>query len=532
VGGDRDVTVPAGSANRGNASADRIAAPAAVQVGAVRNEPAEADSGRTVAVLPFVNHSDDPTQSYFSDGLAEDTAAALAILRDLQVTAWGSSIRCRPFSGDIARAAVELGVRHVIAGSFRRIGNRLELTVNLHDGQRPDPVWTEHFETWIADAPALAVELGRRIAARIVPDRPWPAAAEPAARLPDPEAYEQVLRARALLLRGDTTDDASLVSVGIALAREAATRDPHWGEAQRCIAWGHCLRAELGGFTPQAEADYETARQVALGLRELGSGGVAAHAILGHVAMRQMRHDEALASLRVAHELEPHAVMTLRWLAWEEANNENTDESSKLGALSLRLSPCDKLVVQGHWTLALADYVAGRLETCVKHARHALAMRPRLAVHYIVLAACLAELGEVPEAHYTLVAARALCPGLVESRLAGTCYFVRAGLTERYVRALRLAEGGDRVTAGGGRSSPGATVMPTDEATARALANLTPREREVLSLVASGQSNAEIAAGLGISDHTAKRHIANVLARLDLPTRGAAATLAARHGLI
>jgi DNA-binding CsgD family transcriptional regulator len=74
--------------------------------------------------------------------------------------------------------------------------------------------------------------------------------------------------------------------------------------------------------------------------------------------------------------------------------------------------------------------------------------------------------------------------------------------------------------------------MPTDEATARALANLTPREREVLSLVASGQSNAEIAAGLGISDHTAKRHIANVLARLDLPTRGAAATLAARHGLI
>ena len=79
-------------------------------------------------------------------------------------------------------------------------------------------------------------------------------------------------------------------------------------------------------------------------------------------------------------------------------------------------------MTQGHWTLALADYVAGWLETCVTHARRALAMWPRFAVHYIVLAACLAELCELSEAHYTLVAAQALAPGLVESRLAGNHY--------------------------------------------------------------------------------------------------------------
>jgi DNA-binding NarL/FixJ family response regulator len=64
-------------------------------------------------------------------------------------------------------------------------------------------------------------------------------------------------------------------------------------------------------------------------------------------------------------------------------------------------------------------------------------------------------------------------------------------------------------------------AAPTDDVTARSLANLTRRDREVLSLVADGQSNAEIAAQLGISDRTAKRHIANVLDRLGLPTRGA-----------
>jgi len=54
----------------------------------------------------------------------------------------------------------------------------------------------------------------------------------------------------------------------------------------------------------------------------------------------------------------------------------------------------------------------------------------------------------------------------------------------------------------------------------------------VLRLVARGLSNAEVGEGLGISEHTAKRHIANILLKLDLPARSAAANLAGRHGLI
>lgn len=57
---------------------------------------------------------------------------------------------------------------------------------------------------------------------------------------------------------------------------------------------------------------------------------------------------------------------------------------------------------------------------------------------------------------------------------------------------------------------------------------LSHREREVLALVADGLSNAAIAAQLRLSDHTVKRHVANILLKLDLPTRTAAAALAAR----
>jgi len=57
---------------------------------------------------------------------------------------------------------------------------------------------------------------------------------------------------------------------------------------------------------------------------------------------------------------------------------------------------------------------------------------------------------------------------------------------------------------------------------------LSDREREVLRLVADGLSNARIAEQLRLSDHTVKRHVANILLKLDLPTRAAAAALIGR----
>jgi DNA-binding CsgD family transcriptional regulator len=58
---------------------------------------------------------------------------------------------------------------------------------------------------------------------------------------------------------------------------------------------------------------------------------------------------------------------------------------------------------------------------------------------------------------------------------------------------------------------------------------LSVREREVIALVADGLSNAAIAQRLKLSEHTVKRHVANILLKLDLPTRAAAAALAARR---
>jgi DNA-binding CsgD family transcriptional regulator len=61
---------------------------------------------------------------------------------------------------------------------------------------------------------------------------------------------------------------------------------------------------------------------------------------------------------------------------------------------------------------------------------------------------------------------------------------------------------------------------------------LTPREREVLHMLAAGLGNKEIGARLGISDHTAKFHVSQILAKLNAGSRAEAVSIAMRRGLV
>jgi DNA-binding NarL/FixJ family response regulator len=80
-------------------------------------------------------------------------------------------------------------------------------------------------------------------------------------------------------------------------------------------------------------------------------------------------------------------------------------------------------------------------------------------------------------------------------------------------------------------SAPISVPAPAAANSAQIPAHLSQREREILRLVARGLTNAEIAKTLDLSDHTVKRHVANILTKLDLSSRAAAATFAAHHGL-
>ena len=153
------------------------------------------------------------------------------------------------------------------------------------------------------------------------------------------------------------------------------------------------------------------------------------------------------------------------------------------------------------------------------YARQAIGLNRQFIGHRVLFAACLAESGALADAGDHVAEIRRLAPGLFESRVGGRTYFADPVIADRYRRALRLAASAERPAAAG---SPAATAVRV----------LSARECEVLRLVATGLSNPQIASRLGLSEHTVKRHVANILTKLALPTRAAAVAEAARLGML
>lgn len=116
---------------------------------------------------------------------------------------------------------------------------------------------------------------------------------------------------------------------------------------------------------------------------------------------------------------------------------------------------------------------------------------------------------------------RALLEDAVDA-LAGTPY-------EQAETRLALAELLDGGAAARERRLAADTLRALGAASP--LPDLTPREREVLGLLGEGLTNRQLAERLVVSEHTIHRHVTSILGKLDVPTRAAAAALAARHGL-
>jgi DNA-binding NarL/FixJ family response regulator len=122
-----------------------------------------------------------------------------------------------------------------------------------------------------------------------------------------------------------------------------------------------------------------------------------------------------------------------------------------------------------------------------------------------------------------------------EALRAGASGFLLKDAPEReLLAAIRVAADGGAIVA------PSVTrrlidrfaAAPDPAQTRPELEGLTPREMEVLRLLARGRSNAEIAAALVVSEHTAKTHVAHVLDKLDLRDRVQAVVLAYETGLV
>ena len=113
----------------------------------------------SIAVLPFVNMSDDPEQIYFSDGLTEDIITELSRFKSLDVVARNSTFVYRDLAVNVSEIGEKVGASHLLEGSVRKSGNRIRLTAQLIDVKTGKHIWADRYDRELADIFALQDEL-------------------------------------------------------------------------------------------------------------------------------------------------------------------------------------------------------------------------------------------------------------------------------------------------------------------------------------------------------------------------------------
>ena len=130
------------------------------------SEPATASNPqKSIAVLPLVNTSGDPSNEYFSDGLSEELIAVLAKIPELKVIGRSSSFLLQRQIQTIQQQSVEkLGVANLIEGSVRKQGDRVRIVaelINAHDGRS---LWSETYDRELKDIFAVQNEIATAVA--------------------------------------------------------------------------------------------------------------------------------------------------------------------------------------------------------------------------------------------------------------------------------------------------------------------------------------------------------------------------------
>jgi adenylate cyclase len=132
-----------------------------------------ASSVNSIAVLPFVNMSNDPDNEYFSDGITEEILNALTRVKGLFVTSRTSSFTFKGKQTDIREIGRALGVNAIIEGSVRKAGNRVRITaqmINSYDGYH---LWSETFDRKLENIfevqDEIAVKITNRLTEKIFP---------------------------------------------------------------------------------------------------------------------------------------------------------------------------------------------------------------------------------------------------------------------------------------------------------------------------------------------------------------------------
>ncbi len=309
----------------------------------------------SIVVLPFDNLGGEPDDDYLVAGVTDELTTALSHIPGTFVISRATAYSYRGKAEDIRSIGRDLGVRYVVRGSLRRFGSTLRVNAELSSTETGAQLWSDAFDQKFADLAsgqeqivvrmraALNVSLADIEAARSLQERPT-----------NPDAFDFILRARAVMLLPQTKDTMDQAA---GLFQQALSRDPNAVLALVGAVWALLEEQYLGDLPPdvgmdEAEQYLGRAKMLAPNSEAVLAAEAAVVELRGHgLDYRRIRPEQKAVSQRLV-DLYPNnaeGYFHLGVLAREEGRY---DECAEYFARTIRLNPRSAITKTLYWNMA------------------------------------------------------------------------------------------------------------------------------------------------------------------------------------
>ena len=321
---------------------------------------------KSIAVMPFLNMSDDKANEYFSDGISEELLNLLTKVPQLQVAARTSSFAFKGKQIDIPEIARQLHVAHVLEGSVRKSGDEVRITVQLIRAAEGYHVWSETYDRKLDDIFKTQDEIAGAVVKQLKVTLPGGAA--PTVRQTDPQAYALYLQARqlwicSLLLKLFHESDA--------LYRQVLAIDPRYAPAWTGWAANFINERNLALLSNQ-EA-FTRAREAAEKALAIEPDYAPAHVVFGRIATGSNDLVSAGRHFSRARELDSTDLRVLGNAASFLYHLGRLDEALALNEFVIRR---DAVNSGAFFNLGNVQLAAGRYDGAIASYRTALRLSP------------------------------------------------------------------------------------------------------------------------------------------------------------
>ena len=381
---------------------DPVAAPLYDFSHAPRREP-------SIAVLPFRSLTGDQTHDFVAEGLVEDLIEALSRVPNFFVISRLSTLAFRNHDRHPREIGNVLGVRYVLSGSVRVLGDRLRLTIELTDTQLGAALLVSKLDERFLDLFEVQDRLSEMIVRQVAPHLHAAELKRIHVKRPDSlEAYDLFLRAQENM----HNTSRAVFETSEALFDAALAKDPHYAAALAWRAYWHVLRVGQG-WSPDPANDATRADHFARSAIECNSMEPMALAVHGQVASYLYKDfDLAFRRFEAALRINANAAPAWMWSAAAHAWMGNGPLAIQEINKAMALSPYDPLMYAYNSYASIAYLVDGQYERAIECALRCLRENPTYTAAHRQLVIALVLTGRENEAQVSARRLLELEPGL------------------------------------------------------------------------------------------------------------------------